>query len=344
MGCTLPDVAAIDRAHRNAVAAPKPRISRETLVAWVFISPWVIGFVVFLLGPLIASLVLSFYRWDLIGSPRFIGLENYRELFGDRLFKQALKVTSSYAVMRVPLGIASGLAVALLLNMNVKFQGFWRIVYYMPVVLPPVAVSLLWTWIYNPQYGIANGLLSEIGIEGPAWLQSTTWVLPSLMLMAVWGAMGKDMLIYLSGLQSVSPDLYGAATMDGAGAWNKFRHVTLPMLTPIIFFNLVTGLIDTFQLFTQAYVMTQGGPRNSSLFVYFYLFQNAFERFRMGYASAMGVTITVLILVLTLLVLKSSSVWVYYEGEVAGGTKKKDNDKKSKRFRKSASDSMKEAV
>lgn len=323
-----------------AVPKKKPLISRNTLIAWGFISPWAIGFVIFLLGPLIASVVLSFYRWDLIGSPRFIGLENYRELFGDRLFRKSLTVTSTYGLMRVPLGVVTGLAVALLLNMNVKLQGFWRTVYYMPVVLPPVAVSLLWTWIYNPQYGIANGLLAKIGIEGPAWLNSTAWVLPSLMVMALWGAMGKNMLIYLSGLQSVSPDLYGAATIDGANAWNRFRHVTLPMLTPIIFFNVITGLIDTFQLFTQAYVMTQGGPRNSSLFLYYYLFQNAFERFRMGYASAIGITVTVVILALTLLVLKSSSVWVYYEGEIAGGNNKqgsKDEDKKrARRLRKQA--------
>lgn len=304
-----------------------PRITnsnREAVMGWLFISPWLFGFVVFLLGPLVASVVLSFYDWDLITSPRFVGLENYRDLLGDRLFRKSLQVTVTYGLMRVPLGIATGLGIAMLLNMNLRFQGFWRVLYYMPVVLPPVAVSLIWTWIYNPEYGIANGLLGQIGIDGPQWLQSTSWVLPSLMIMAVWGAMGKNMLIYLSGLQSVSPDLYGAAKIDGASGWRTFRHITVPMLTPIIFFNLITGLIETFQLFTQAYVMTQGGPRNSSLFVYYYLFQNAFERFRMGYASAMGVVVTIIIMVLTLLVIRWSNVWVYYEGEVTQGSKKKD--------------------
>ncbi len=289
----------------------------EQLAGYLCISPWVIGFLIFSLGPMLATVYLSFHRWDLIGDVRFIGLENYEKLFNDRLFGQSLQVTITYGLGRVPLGIAAGLLTAMLLNQKVRFLGVWRVLYYMPVVLPPVAISLLWMWIYNPRYGILNGLLwYTFGIQGPAWLESTTWVLPSLMIMAVWSAMGRNMLIYLSGLQSISQDLYDAANVDGAGVWRKFTAITIPMLTPIIFFNLITGLIDTFKLFTQAYVMTQGGPRNASLFFYYYLFQNAFQRFKMGYASAMAVVVTILILGLTLVVFRTSKAWVYYEGEL----------------------------
>lgn len=313
---------------QSALSQPASRFNRltmhqkEALTGYLFISPWVFGFLFFLLVPLGSTIVLSFYKWDLLRAPRFIGLDNYEKLFRDPLFRQSISVTIRYGLGRVPLGIVTGLATAILLNQRVKFVGMWRVIYYMPVVLPPVAISLLWMWIYNPQYGILNGFLwSVFGIKGPAWLQSITWVLPSLMVMAVWAAMGRNMLIYLSGLQSISEELYGAAKVDGAGPLRIFFSITLPMLSPIIFFNLITGLIDTFKLFTQAYVMTQGGPRNASLFIYYYLFQNAFQRFKMGYASAMAVVVTLIILAITLVVIRSSKVWVYYEGELAQGGK-----------------------
>ena len=293
---------------------------RERLAGMAFVSPWVLGFIFFMLGPLLATVVISFYKWDLLQSPEFVGLANYRRLWNDPLFSQSLKVTFLYGMGRVPLGIITGLAAAILLNQNVRFIGMWRVIYYMPVVLPPVAVSLLWMWIYNPRYGILNGILWDLfGIQGPAWLQSTTWVLPALMVMGVWGALGRNMLIYLSGLQSISQELYGAAKIDGANIWHRFRYITLPLLSPIIYFNLITGLIDTFKLFTQAYVMTQGGPRNGSLFIYYYLFQNAFQRFKMGYASAMGVVVTLIILAITVLVIRSSKAFVYYDGELVEG-------------------------
>ncbi len=287
---------------------------RESVSGYLFISPWIIGFLFFTLGPMIASLGLSLTRWDLIGSPEFIGFGNYVELARDPLFWQSLKVTTLYSLGRVPLGIIFGLAVAVLLNQKVRWVGFWRVVYYLPVVLPPVAVSLLWLWIFNPQYGILNGILWQVfGIRGPSWLQDTTWVLPSLIIMAVWGMLGRNMIIYLSGLQSISPELYEAAEIDGANARHKFMRITLPLLTPIIFFNLVMGLIDSFKIFTQAYVMTEGGPRNASLFYVYYLYQNAFQRFRMGYASALAWVFFFVILLMTLLVFRSSHGWVYHE-------------------------------
>jgi len=292
----------------------------EWLSGYLFISPWIIGFMIFTLGPFMASLGFSFTEWDLIGQPKFTGVDNYLKLWNDPLFWQSLKVTTIYAIGRVPLGIIIGLAAALLLNQNVRLLGMWRVIYYMPVVLPPVAVSMLWMWIYNPDYGILNGVLwSAFGIHGPAWLQDEFWVLPSLMMMAVWGMLGKNMIVYLSGLKSIASEMYEAAAIDGANAWQKFLSITVPMMTPIIFFNLIMGLMDSFKLFTQAYVMTGGGPRYASLFYVYYLYQHAFQRFHMGYASAMAWVFFLILMVFTLLVFRSSKFWVYYESTVKGG-------------------------
>ena len=277
------------------------------------------GVLIFTVGPLIASFALSFTEWNLIKPPRFVGLQNYIDLSKDELFWQALKVTTIYSLGRVPLGIIIGLAAALLLNQKVRLQSFWRVVYYMPVVLPAVAVSMLWLWIFNPQYGVLNGLLWDLfRIQGPAWIQDETWVLPSLMMMAVWGMLGRNMIVYLSGLNSIAGDLYEVADIDGASSWMKFWKITLPMLSPIIFFNLVMGLIDSFKLFTQAYVMTEGGPRNASLFYVYYLYQHAFKWFHMGYASALAWVFLFVVMALTLAVFRSSKTWVYYEGTLAG--------------------------
>ncbi len=295
---------------------------QEALNGYLFISPWILGFIIFVLGPMIALIYLSFTRWDLVGSPRWVGFRNYERLFTDPLFLQSLKVTIGYGLGRVPLGIVVALSAALLLNQRVKFVGLWRVVYYMPVVLPSVAIALVWMWIYNPRYGVLNGFIRQLfGVEGPRWLDDPVLVLPSLMIMAVWVAAGRNMIIYLSGLQGISEDLYDASAIDGANSWHQFWKITLPLLTPIIFFNLVTGMIDTFKLFTQAYVMTEGGPRNASLFFTYYLYQNAFQRFRMGYASAMALVVFVIIMILTLLVFRWSRAWVYYESEIVGGGK-----------------------
>jgi len=291
----------------------------EAIAGYLFISPWWIGFLIFTVGSLIASFALSFTEWNLIKPPRFVGLQNYIDLLKDELFWQALKVTTIYSLGRVPLGIIIGLAAALLLNQKVRLQSFWRVVYYMPVVLPAVAVSMLWLWIFNPQYGVLNGLLWDLfRIQGPAWIQDETWVLPSLMMMAVWGMLGRNMIVYLSGLNSIAGDLYEVADIDGASSWMKFWKITLPMLSPIIFFNLVMGLIDSFKLFTQAYVMTEGGPRNASLFYVYYLYQHAFKWFHMGYASALAWVFLFVVMALTLVVFRSSKTWVYYEGTLAG--------------------------
>ena len=295
--------------------------AREALNGYLFISPWVLGFLIFVIGPMIGLIWLSFHRWDLIGDPRHVGLRNFERLFRDRLFLKSMEVTIIYGLGRVPLGIIVALGTALLLNnRRIKFIGIWRTIYYMPVVLPPVAISLVWMWIYNPRYGILNTMIQQfLGIPGPRWLDDAALVLPSLMVMAVWAAAGRNMIIYLSGLQGISNELYEASAIDGAGYWRQFFRITLPLLTPVIFFNLITGMIDTFKLFTQAYVMTEGGPRNQSLFFTYYLFQKGFMQYQMGYASAMAVVVFIIIMALTLLVFRWSKAWVFYEGELSGG-------------------------
>lgn len=296
--------------------------AREALNGYLFISPWVLGFLIFVIGPMIGLIWLSFHRWDLIGDPRHVGWRNFERLFRDRLFLKSMEVTIIYGLGRVPLGIIVALGTALLLNnRRIKFIGIWRTIYYMPVVLPPVAISLVWMWIYNPRYGILNTMIQQfLGIPGPRWLDDAALVLPSLMVMAVWAAAGRNMIIYLSGLQGISNELYEASAIDGAGYWRQFFRITLPLLTPVIFFNLITGMIDTFKLFTQAYVMTEGGPRNQSLFFTYYLFQKGFMQYQMGYASAMAVVVFIIIMALTLLVFRWSKAWVFYEGELSGGS------------------------
>ncbi len=313
----LGSVGALDLSRKLGSLLNLKFLRSEGMTGYLFISPWIIGFLIFTMGPFLASLVFSFTEWDLIGQPKFIGVDNYVALGNDPLFWQALKVTGFYSLGRVPLGIIIGLAAALLLNQKVRFVGIWRVIYYMPVVLPPVAVSMLWMWIYNPDYGILNGVLWALfGVHGPAWLQDEHWVLPSLMMMAVWGMLGRNMIIYLSGLKSIAPEMYEAADIDGANPWHKFIQITVPMMTPIIFFNLIMGLMDSFKLFTQAYVMTQGGPRYASLFYVYYLYQHAFQRFHMGYASAMAWVFFLILLIFTAIIFRSSKLWVYYESTV----------------------------
>jgi len=218
-------------------------------------------------------------------------------------------------VLGVPLGMAVSLGVAMLLNARVKGMAFYRTIYYLPAIVPAVASSILWIWVLNPQFGLVNVALQRLfGITGPQWLQSELWSKPSILLMGLWGA-GAGMIIWLAGLKGIPETLYEAAEIDGAGGWAAFRHVTIPMLSPYIFFNLIMGVIGTFQIFTQAYIMTGGGPVDSTLFYVYYLFNNAFRYFKMGYASALAWILFVIILALTLLQLRLGKRWVYYEGE-----------------------------
>ncbi|MCL4544766.1 MAG: sugar ABC transporter permease [Chloroflexi bacterium] len=290
------------------------RAGRESLAFYAFLTPWLVGFVVLTAGPIIATLVLSFTSYNIVAPPRFVGLTNYSVLVHTHLFWQALKVTLVYTLGSVPLTVIGALVVASLLNQRLPGLSVWRTIYYLPVVTAGVAVALLWSWVFLPDYGLANSLLWTLfHIHGPQWFFSETWVLPAFIMMSVWGV-GGPMLIYLAGMQGIPTQLYEAAELDGANALQRYRHVTLPMITPVIFFNLITSMIGTFQIFVGAYVITQGGPNYASYFYVLYLYQEAFQYFHMGYATALAWVLFLVIFVMTVLAFWSSRHWVYYEG------------------------------
>ena len=276
--------------------------------------PWLLGFVIFTGGPLLFSIVISFCRFDVLNPAVFLGLHNYRTMFfQDGLFWKALYNTL-FMVIGVPLGMALGLGMAVLLNQKVRGVAVWRTLFYLPSIVPAVAASILWIWIFNPQSGLLNGMLSLLGIHGPNWLQDEHTSKWALIIMGLWGA-GGGMIIWLAGLKGISRTYYEAAEIDGAGPWQRFIYITIPMLTPYIFFNLVMGLIGTFQIFTQAFIMTQGGPVNSTLFYVYHLFNNAFRYLKMGYAAAMAWFLFLVVVILTAVQVKLSQRWVHYEGE-----------------------------
>lgn len=288
---------------------------RSNLEGYLFVLPVVLGLVIWTTGPVLASLYLSLTDYSLVGSFNFIGLLNYRDLlFSDRLFWLSLRVTATYAVLAVPLGLIGGLAIALVLNLKVRGLAFFRTSFYMPSIVPTVASAVLWGWLLNPDWGLINAALRFAHAPISRWLAAPQSALPALVLMSLWG-LGGSMVIYLAGLQNIPDQLYEAASIDGADVWNRFWHITIPMLSPTLFFTLVMGLIGSLQYFTQAYILTSGGPEYATEFYTLNLYQKAFEWFKMGYASAMAWILFVVILVLTLLVFRSSSLWVYYEGE-----------------------------
>ena len=286
---------------------------QETAAGYLFVLPCWLGFLLLTAGPIVASILLSFCEYDVLHPVRWAGLDNYRALPADPLFWKSLKNTI-FMVLGVPLGMAVSLGVAMLLNARVGGMAFYRTIYYLPAIVPAVASSVLWIWVLSPQFGLVNVGLQALGIQGPEWLASEAWSKPSIILMGLWGA-GAGMIIWLAGLKGIPETLYEAAQIDGAGALASFRHVTLPMLSPYIFFNLIMGIIGTFQIFTQAYIMTSGGPVDSTLFYVYYLFNNAFRYFKMGYASALAWILFLIILALTLLQFWLGKRWVYYEGE-----------------------------
>lgn len=289
---------------------------REARTAYWLISPWTIGFLVFTLGPMVASFYYSFTDYSITKSPKLIGFGNFIEMFfNDYRFWHSLRVTFQYAIFAIPVGLVLGLFLALLLNTKVPGISVWRTLYYTPSVVSGVAVAILWAYLFNPQYGLINWLLGMVGIKGPGWLNSPDWALWALIIMSLWGV-GGGMIIYLAGLQGIPTALYEAAEVDGANKIRQFFAITLPLITPVLFYNLVIGIISTFQIFTSVYVMTAGGPVESTLFYNLYLYNNAFRYQRMGYASALAWILFVIVLVMTLLVFRSSAMWVYYEGEL----------------------------
>jgi len=289
---------------------------RDLVEGYIFILPVVLGLIFFTFGPMLASLFFSLTDYPILRAPKWVGLGNFINLFTrERWFWQAVKVTVVYAVVQVPLGILGAFILALFLNQRVKGIAFFRTCFYMPTVVPVVASSVLWLWLLNPDYGLVNAILKFLNLPTSRFLAEPESALPSMILMSLWGV-GGGMVIYLAGLQGIPESLYEAAKIDGANEIQLFGFITIPMMTPTIFFNLVMGLIGALQVFTQAFVMTAGGPLHSTYFYGLMVYERAFKFFQMGMASAMSWLLGIAIMVLTLVVFRSSALWVFYESEV----------------------------
>jgi multiple sugar transport system permease protein len=301
----------------TAYSARPPRLNmrrREAIACYVFMTPAILGLVLFALGPMLASLLLSFTNFDMLTLPTWVGLDNYRQLVNDELFLKSLRVTATYSLVTVPLILVISFVLALLLNQKLRGMYFFRSVYYLPTVMSGVAVGMLWRWMFNGEYGLINTALGKIGITGPNWFLSEEWALPALIVTSLW-TFGGTTLIYLAGLQGVPAELYEAAQVDGANRLRQHLHITVPMVSHVTFFNLVMGVIGSLQVFAEPYVLTGGGPNNSTLLLPLYLYRNAFEFLKMGYASAIAWVSFVVVLALTLLVFRSLPYWVHYEGD-----------------------------
>jgi multiple sugar transport system permease protein len=313
-------VSAIQMPARSGATGRRSAWSRNAikrdLTGWAFISPWVLGFLGLTAFPFIASIYLSLTEYALSGPPTFIGLENFRFMFfEDRLFGIALKVTLTYAAITIPLGMVQSVMIAILLNQKVRAIPFFRTAFYIPAMISGVGWYLVWTFLLGKN-GAVNWALGLIGVEGPSYLNSTTWALPSLALMSLF-RVGGSMLIILAALQGVPDHLYEAVDIDGGGELAKLRHVTIPQISPAIFYNLVMSMIGVLQSWMAAFIMTEGGPRHATLFYGLLLYRNAFEYFRMGYACALGWIAFVIVLGLTGLNFLGARLWVFYEGEEA---------------------------
>ena len=291
-----------------------PTARREAIYGYLFIAPAVLGFLIWVAGPMLFSAWVSLTEWDLLSAPEFVGFSNYQAMLKDPLFGQSLRVTAYFTLVSVPLFQALALAVALLMNVNVRGISFFRTIYYLPSIVPVVANAMLWSWVFNSEFGLLNAGLRAIGLPKVLWLQNPNWAMPALITMSLWG-IGGAMLIYLAGLQGVPQHLYEAAELDGASYWHRFRHVTIPMISPVIFFNLLMGLIGALQTFTQGYIITNGGPQNSTLFYALYIYRRAFTDFKMGYAAALAWVLFVIVLVLSVLVFRYLGRQVHYEDE-----------------------------
>ena len=302
----------VPRLSNGSVGYARVAMKRKDWVGYAFIAPWLIGFLLFTAGPFLASIYFSFTRYNVVTPPVWVGTANYEALFQqDPLFWKSLGVTFRYALVAVPLGVVIAVILALFLNLNIKGIAVYRTIFFLPSIVPTVATSMIFLWILNPQIGLINGLLRSFGIIGPAWLADPNWAPWTLVFMALWGV-GGIMVIYLAGLKDIPTYLYEAAILDGASAYRRMRLITLPLLTPVIFFNVVMGCIGAFQTFTQAFILTQGGPEDSTQFYALYLFNRAWRYGDMGYASAMAWILFTIVAVVTSLLFRSQKRWVHY--------------------------------
>jgi multiple sugar transport system permease protein len=321
----------MDITSRPAPQEPVERAERATLVqrlhlskqmrqdlrGYFFVAPWILSLLIFTAYPMLASFYFSMTDYNILNPPRWIGLGNFTTMFTrDPLYWKSVINTLYYTALSVPLGIAAGLIMALLLNQRLKGIGIYRTAFYLPGLMPAVAGTLLWMVLLDPRNGLVNSGLGLLGISGPGWLRSSAWSKPALILMALWGGSGGSMLIFLAALKEIPQSLIEAAMIDGANAWQRFRHVTIPLITPSIFFNLIMSVIGSFQVFASAFIAGTGGagPLNSILMYMLHLYRQAFRYFTMGYASAMALVMFIVLVMITVLLIRSSSAWVYYEG------------------------------
>lgn len=286
---------------------------RDLVKGLMFISPWIIGFLVFTLYPVLASLYYSFCDYDVLSSPVWIGAMNYQDMVTDKVFWQSLYNTLFFAVFALPLGMFTAFFFAVLLNCNIKCRSLFRLIFFLPSLVPMVATAMIWIWIFNGKFGLLNYSLSMIGLPGPGWLTDELWTKPALILTSVWG-IGNSLVIYLAALQDVPLELYESAEIDGASFFGKLWHITLPLISPVIYFNLIMGIIGSLQVFAQPYIMfgAAGGPNRSVLFYSVYLFANAFTNSKMGYACAMAWVLFIIILTLTWIATKTTRKHIFY--------------------------------
>lgn len=285
----------------------------ERFWIWVFLAPVLIGLLLGSLGPVIAVIGLSFAEWEILTPPKFVGFENYQRLFADHTFARALSNTLYYVMLMVPVTTVVAMLLALLMNQKLRAITWYRTAYFLPVVTSTVAVSLVWSWIYAKDFGLLNYLLRFFGVEPIAWLSSSTWAMLAISIMSVWGNVGQGMIIFLAGLQAIPQSYYEAAEVDGANSRQKFFKITLPLITPSLFFYFIIIMIDAFQMFEQLYVMTRGRPTDVTVTIVYYIYRNAFRNFKMGYASTQAIVLFAIIMVLTLVYWRTQEKWVVYD-------------------------------
>jgi len=284
----------------------------EAVWGFAFILPSIMGILLFWVFPIGFSFTLSFSKWEMFGKPVFIGFQNYQKVFHDELFWQSLLNTVYFTCGTVFIGIIFSLILAVALNKKIMGVKIYRGIYFLPVVTMTAAVAIVWLWIYNPDYGLANYLLGKVGIEGPQWIYDTTWAMPSLIILSIWKDLGFNMVLYLAALQDIPKTLYEAAIIDGATRWGKFRYITLPLITPTIFFTLIMSTIGSLQVFQQSYLMTQGGPGNSTLTMVYYMYRLGFEQFKMGRATSVAWISFAIMFILTIIQWWLHKKWVFY--------------------------------
>ena len=282
-------------------------------MGYLFIAPWIIGLLLFTAGPILAALALSLTEYSVFSPPEWVGLQNFREMFTtDRLFGISLYNTTYFVAFSVPFRLGIAFSLAVLLNTQIKGQSVYRTMFYLPMVVPPVAASVLWMWILQPYTGILNYVLGSVGLPSPKWLFSEVWSKPAIILLRLWH-IGGPTVIFLAGLQGLPKQLFEAAEIDGANSWTKLTRITIPLMTPTILYNLIIDLIQSFQAFTASYMMTRGGPLNSTLFYVLHIYRHAFEHFNLGYASALSALLFLIVLVVTVIFMRLSEFWVHYE-------------------------------